>query len=80
MWLVAPSSTAPLRLVVVNHDQKPTGDSPFQVEPSARDHAPQFVLPLVARIEKAEPPARTDALETAARAVLVILGDERSAG
>ncbi|MBR8639162.1 peptidyl-tRNA hydrolase [Streptomyces tuirus] len=56
------------------------GDSPFRSEPSARDTAPQFVLPLVVRIERAEPPARTDALETAARAVLTILGDERSAG
>ncbi|MFE7270146.1 peptidyl-tRNA hydrolase [Streptomyces sp. NPDC057623] len=56
------------------------GDSPFRTEPSTRDEAPQFVLPLVVRIERAAPPARTDALETAARAVLVILGDERSAG
>ncbi|MFJ9030964.1 peptidyl-tRNA hydrolase [Streptomyces sp. NPDC102274] len=47
---------------------------------TSRDEAPQFVLPLVVRIEKAAPPARTDALETAARAVLVILSDERSAG
>ena len=38
------------------------------------------MLPLVVRIEKAEPPARTDALETAARAVLEILSDERSLG
>ncbi|MFD7661928.1 peptidyl-tRNA hydrolase [Streptomyces sp. NPDC059788] len=45
-----------------------------------RDAAPQYVLPLVVRIERAEPPARTDALETAARAVLVMLSDERSAG
>ncbi len=45
-----------------------------------RDAAPQFVLPLVVRIEKEAPPARTDALETAARAVLVLLSDERSAG
>ncbi|MFF8828050.1 peptidyl-tRNA hydrolase [Streptomyces sp. NPDC015131] len=44
------------------------------------DDAPQFVLPLVVRIEKAEPPARTDALETAARAVLAMLSDERSLG
>lgn len=49
-------------------------------EETAPDAAPQFVLPLVARIERAEPPARTDALETAARAVLVLLSDERSAG
>ncbi|MFF7729325.1 peptidyl-tRNA hydrolase [Streptomyces sp. NPDC008001] len=39
---------------------------------------PQFVLPLVVRIEKDAPPARTDALETAARAVLTLLSDERS--
>ncbi|WP_459750856.1 peptidyl-tRNA hydrolase [Streptomyces sennicomposti] len=57
-----------------------TGDSPFRFEPSTRDQAPQFVLPLVVRIERAAPPARTDALETAARAVLVLLGDERSLG
>ncbi|MFK0233041.1 peptidyl-tRNA hydrolase [Streptomyces vinaceus] len=55
-------------------------DSPFRREHAARDEAPQFVLPLVVRIEKAEPPARTDALETAARAVLVLLTDERSGG
>ncbi|MGW0364823.1 aminoacyl-tRNA hydrolase [Streptomyces sp. NPDC002990] len=46
----------------------------------APDGAPEFVLPLVVRIEKAEPPARTDALETAARAVLVLLTDERARG
>lgn len=45
-----------------------------------RDTKPQFVLPLVVRIERAEPPARTDALETAARAVLEILADERAHG
>lgn len=38
------------------------------------------MLPLVVRIERAEPPARTDALETAAKAVLVMLSDERSLG
>ncbi|WP_328961158.1 aminoacyl-tRNA hydrolase [Streptomyces virginiae] len=55
-------------------------DSPFRQEHVLRDEAPQFVLPLVVRIEKAEPPARTDALETAARAVLVLLTDERAHG
>jgi len=55
-------------------------DSPFRSERTPRDEAPQFVLPLVVRIERAAPPARTDALETAARAVLVILSDERSLG
>ncbi|MER0245330.1 peptidyl-tRNA hydrolase [Streptomyces sp. HSW2009] len=43
-----------------------------------RDAAPQFVLPLVVRVEKAAPPARTDALETAARAVLTLLDDPRA--
>ncbi|MFD9794409.1 peptidyl-tRNA hydrolase [Streptomyces sp. NPDC059070] len=52
--------------------------SPFQPEPNDRDEAPQYVLPLAVRIEKADPPARTDALETAARAVLVLLDDARS--
>jgi peptidyl-tRNA hydrolase len=55
-------------------------DSPFEHENVVRDEAPQFVLPLVVRVERAEPPARTDALETAARAVLAILSDERSHG
>ncbi|MFH8407688.1 peptidyl-tRNA hydrolase [Streptomyces sp. NPDC018019] len=45
-----------------------------------RDAAPQYVLPLVVRIERAAPPARTDALETAARAVLTLLSDERATG
>ncbi|WP_328536100.1 peptidyl-tRNA hydrolase [Streptomyces sp. NBC_00344] len=57
-----------------------SNDSPFRAEPTARDEAPQYVLPLVVHIEKADPPARTDALETAARAVLVMLSDERSLG
>ncbi|MFF7212425.1 peptidyl-tRNA hydrolase [Streptomyces sp. NPDC008238] len=43
-----------------------------------RDAAPQFVLPLVVRIERDAPPSRTDALETAARAVLLLRSDERS--
>lgn len=40
--------------------------------------AHQYALPLVVRLEKAAPPALTDALETAARAVLVFLADERT--
>jgi peptidyl-tRNA hydrolase len=44
-----------------------------------RDAAPQLVLPLVVRLERAEPPQRTDALEAAARAVLELLGDPRTA-
>ncbi|MFF8945156.1 peptidyl-tRNA hydrolase [Streptomyces sp. NPDC014864] len=58
----------------------PVQESPFRSEPGVRDRAPQFVLPLVVRIERAAPPARTDALEAAARAVLVMLSDERSLG
>ncbi|MEU6854300.1 peptidyl-tRNA hydrolase [Actinacidiphila alni] len=52
--------------------------SPFQHQAAERDAAPQFVLPLVVRIERDAPPARTDALETAARAVLTLLSDERA--
>ncbi|SDK28390.1 peptidyl-tRNA hydrolase [Streptomyces indicus] len=55
-------------------------DSPFRHESVRRDEAPQFVLPLVVHLEKTAPPARTDALETAARAVLVMLSDARSLG
>ncbi|SHH83670.1 peptidyl-tRNA hydrolase [Streptomyces sp. 3214.6] len=55
-------------------------ESPFQAESNPRDQAPQFVLPLVVRIEKGAPPSRTDALETAARAVLVMLSDDRAVG
>ena len=60
--------------------EKAPRDSPFRHERTDRDEAPQFVLPLVVRIERNEPPGRTDALETAARAVLVMLSDERSLG
>ncbi|MEU0302560.1 peptidyl-tRNA hydrolase [Streptomyces sp. NPDC006175] len=55
-------------------------DSPFRSEPTSRDEAPQFVLPLVVHLEKTGPPARNDALVTAARAVLTILSDPRSLG
>ncbi len=44
------------------------------------DDAPDVterVLPLVVRIERATPPMRTDALEAAARAVLLLLTDDR---
>ncbi|MFE9249673.1 peptidyl-tRNA hydrolase [Streptomyces sp. NPDC007088] len=62
-------------------DRSPDGpDSPFRDGRGARDEAPQFVLPLVVRLEKSAPPGRTDALETAARAVLSLLSDPRSLG
>ncbi|MFJ2893537.1 peptidyl-tRNA hydrolase [Streptomyces sp. NPDC087218] len=54
-------------------------DGPFGSRRTDRDEAPQYVLPLVVHIEKTAPPTRTDALQTAARAVLVMLSDERSA-
>jgi peptidyl-tRNA hydrolase len=43
----------------------------------SRDTAPQYALPLVVRVERDSPPARTDALEGAARAVLQFLDDPR---
>ncbi|GGW20117.1 peptidyl-tRNA hydrolase [Streptomyces capoamus] len=64
----------------MSHVPAPAADSPFRSAHSPRDEAPQFVLPLVVRIERGAPPARTDALETAARAVLTLLGDERAHG
>ncbi|MEV1045441.1 peptidyl-tRNA hydrolase [Streptomyces sp. NPDC049916] len=54
--------------------------SPFRSGPTELDEARQFVLPLVLHLEKTDPPARTDALRAAARAVLTILSDERSTG
>jgi peptidyl-tRNA hydrolase len=47
---------------------------------AARDEGEQYALPFVVRVERAAPPARTDALECAARAVLTLLTDPRSAG
>jgi peptidyl-tRNA hydrolase len=67
----APHSPSP------GHSSSPE-HSPFQEKAADRDAAPQFVLPLVVRIERDAPPARTDALETAARAVLTLLSDERA--
>ncbi|MER6379106.1 aminoacyl-tRNA hydrolase [Streptomyces sp. NPDC001250] len=64
----------------MSHVPASPSHSPFSSDRNPRDEAPQFVLPLVVRIERDAPPARTDALETAARAVLVLLGDERAHG
>ena len=47
------------------------------MQDARRDEGPQFALPLVIRVERATPPARTDALEGAARAVLRFLSDPR---
>jgi peptidyl-tRNA hydrolase len=43
----------------------------------SRDEAPQYALPLVIRVERDSPATRTDALEGAARAVLIFLDDPR---
>ena len=61
----------------MNSSETGAGSAPAH-RAAERDTAPQYVLPMVARIERAGPPARTDALETAARAVLTLLSDERT--
>lgn len=55
-----------------------TSASPFADRADDRDTAPQYVLPLVIRVEREDPPGHTDALETAARAVLALLSDPRT--
>ncbi|WP_406403978.1 peptidyl-tRNA hydrolase [Streptomyces uncialis] len=66
---------------VSSQESRPEGqESPFRIEPTGRDEAPQFVLPMVVQLERADPPGRTDALETAARSVLLMLSDPRSTG
>jgi peptidyl-tRNA hydrolase len=47
---------------------------------AARDAGQQFALPIVVRVERTAPPARTDALEGAAIAVLTLLTDPRASG
>ncbi|MFF4714238.1 peptidyl-tRNA hydrolase [Streptomyces eurythermus] len=64
----------------MSHDPAPASARPFRAGSDPRDEAPQYVLPLVVRIERDAPPARTDALQTAAHAVLVLLSDERAHG
>ena len=55
-------------------------EDPFTPAGTPRDEPTQYVLPLVVRIERDTPPTRTDALQTAARAVLTLLADPRAAG
>jgi len=50
------------------------------MQDTARDEGDQYALPFVVRAERAAPPARTDALECAARVVLTLLTDPRSDG
>ena len=63
------------------HDQ---GRDPRAVaaamQAAIRDEGPQFALPLVIRVDRSAPPARTDALEGAAQAVLRFLSDPRVTG
>jgi hypothetical protein len=61
---------------------RPVGDGAGAVPDGEdpRDARVQFVLPLVVRVERADPPARTDALEGAALAVLHLLTDARATG
>ncbi len=47
------------------------------MQDAGRDEGRQYALPLVIRVERAAPPARTDALEGAARGVLCFLSDPR---
>jgi len=47
------------------------------MQDTSRDEGRQYALPLVVRVERADPPSRTDALECAARAVLAFLSDPR---
>jgi peptidyl-tRNA hydrolase len=62
----------------VSSEETRPDSHPFRHKNTSRDQARQFVLPLVVHVEKTDPPARTDALEATARAVLSILTDERS--
>jgi peptidyl-tRNA hydrolase len=55
----------------------PPAGAPAGMQDALRDAGRQYALPLVIRVERAAPPARTDALEGAARAVLRFLSDPR---
>jgi len=54
-----------------------TSEQHIPDETTAHDERPQYALPLVIWVPRAAPPARTDALEAAARAVLRFLSDPR---
>jgi peptidyl-tRNA hydrolase len=53
------------------------GHAAAAMQAAVRDEGPQFALPLVVRVEREDPPTRTDALEAAGRAVLWFLSDPR---
>jgi peptidyl-tRNA hydrolase len=53
------------------------GHAAAAMQAAVRDEGPQFALPLVVRVEREDPPTRTDALEAAGLAVLWFLSDPR---
>jgi peptidyl-tRNA hydrolase len=57
-------------------DDSDPGAAPA-MQDASRDTGRQYALPLVIRVERASAPARTDALEGAARAVLMFLSNPR---
>jgi peptidyl-tRNA hydrolase len=59
------------------HDHGDEPGQPAAMQAAVRDEGRQYALPLVVRVERDDPPARTDALEGAARAVLWFLSDPR---
>jgi len=61
----------------VTNQQPGNGEAPAAMQDASRDEGRQYALPLVIRVARAAPPARTDALEGAARAVLRFLSDPR---
>jgi peptidyl-tRNA hydrolase len=58
-------------------EQGLSAETPAGMQDASRDEGRQYALPLAIRVERAVPPARTDALEGAARAVLRFLTDPR---
>src|ERR1700722_10358286 len=61
----------------MDEPQSQRQDQAPAMQAAVRDEGRQFALPLVVRVERADPPTRTDALEGAARAVLEFLSDPR---
>jgi peptidyl-tRNA hydrolase len=73
----AAADEAPAGMQDASRDQPGAADAPAGMQDQRRDEGRQYALPLVIRVERAAPPARTDALEGAARAVLLFLTDPR---
>jgi hypothetical protein len=61
----------------VTEEEAAATETPAAMQDASRDEGRQYALPLVIRVERTAPPARTDALEGAARAVLRFLTDPR---